>query len=157
MRYSLGDVKKEYCFSWPLVESVPEEDKVKFWFRRAPRETERNILASISRFITDERTQTTQQHVDLNQMDKLYAVCLTKIENLEVTQEDGDPAPPIDDKNRLSRIQNFLTGNLGLDVEKYGSLEEELSRWFAKVILRRSDDLRKNSTTPQNDSSAAKE
>ena len=155
-RYNLGAVKDEYTFAWPLGTSIPQADKPKFVFRPIPRGREREILSSISTFVTDEKTKKTTQHFDPLRMDQLYAECLVRIENIELLQEDGEPLPA--DKllgnnsldARQSRLQNFMTSNLRLDVQVHGSFENDLSEWFNIHILRQrqDDDSKKNGTQP---------
>ena len=163
LRYNLGSANKtEYAFTWPLGDAVPESDKVKLVFRRIPRESERKILSTISIDETDERTRKTMRRVDPMRIDALYAESLVRIENVELLQPDGDPVPPElmlgnnTTQAKQGRLQNFMTGNFGLDVEVHGSFEADLSEWFSIHILRQTEnsDRKKNLRTPPSDASA---
>ena len=105
---------------------------------------------------TDVNTGIAVDRWDASRMDELYGECLTRIENLELMQQDGQPAElPANNRDKRAFFQNAITGNLGfVDIEKYGSFQDDLAEWFIKTILRRSGNLRKNSRTPPSDTSA---
>lgn len=154
--YSYGESSREFPFVFPTGERAPKEERVTLWFKRAARARERELLAAIATYITDEDTRTTTQVFDSSRMDELYGECLTRVENLDLKQQDGTPADlPANSRDKRAFMQNILQGNLGfVDLDRYGSLEEELSVWFNKQILRQTGNLRKNLKTPPSDTSA---
>lgn len=160
-RHNLGRVRDEFRFTWPTKESFQEKDRVVFVFRRLPMGRERELTSKGFRLVTDERTHKTIRESDQTAMHAILAEALTSVENIEVTQEDGDPAPacPPDTRGKLSRLQNFFTSNLGLDVKEFGSLELDMQDWAYVYLMRQppeEDEKLKNSETPLSDGSAEK-
>ena len=141
MRITSVASTKEHEFVWPQKGDMPVEDRGVFIFTRPERSKRLALVETLvdefsyeTKVPGEEKPKTVTKRIwRPAKWDELLAGNFVGVRN--VFDEAGNPIT-VNQQNPGNKLVYFFESNLGLDEDRYGRFEEDVSEWFRNHMLR---------------------